>query len=115
MILYLLNRLSDKSLMSIKNSNWRSTESQGIPTSTFSQKEICECNTALFFLSFENSDKVSSKLPKIPFCFNWQMRTWCQTLSNTFEISLNTALATSQELKYLYIPWVIAENWLILE
>ena len=101
--------------MCIKNSNWPSTESPGIPTSKFSQKEICECNTALFFLSFENSDKVSSKLPKIPFCFKWQMRPWCQTLSNTFEISLNTALASSQELKYLYIPWVIAENWLILE
>ena len=93
---------SDKSLIYIKNNNGPSMEPWGKPALTSHQSETCPFNKTLCFLFLIKSHKIFSKLPDIPFCFNFKMRPSCQTVPNAFDISRKTPL-TSIHHQMIYI------------
>ena len=49
------------------------------------------------------------------FCFNWNMKPSCQTLSNAFDISRNTPRSSYPSANDTYIPWVIDRSRMMQE
>ena len=94
---------SDKSLIYIKNNNGPSMEPWGTLALTSDQSETCPFNKTLCFLFLRKLHKKFSKLPDIPFCFNFKMRPSSQTLSNAFNISRKTPLTSNPLSNDLYI------------
>ena len=69
--------------------------------------------TTLCFLFLRKSSKIFSKLPDMPFCFNWKKRPSCHTLSNAFDISRNTPRISWPSFIEWYISSVIDSTWFI--
>ena len=95
---------SDKSFRSIKNNNTPRIEPSGMPTVTFSNVDFWPLRTNLCFLSLKNSDKISGRLPDIPFCYGLNITSLCYTLSKALEISRKTFLTSN--------PCVMDNSWL---
>ena len=85
--LAVVDRLSDRSLMWIKNNSDPSMEPWGTPGSILTQGEACPFKITCCFLKLRKSVIIFKILSDIPFCFNLNMRPSCQTLSNALDIS----------------------------
>ena len=85
-----------------------SIEPWGTPALTSDQSGTCPFNKTLCFLLLRKSHTRFSKLPDIPFCFNFKTRPLCQTLSNTFDISRKTPLTSHPSSNDSNIIWAIA-------
>ena len=64
---------------------------------------------SLLLKKFHNKFKSS---PDVPFCFNLKIIHLCHTLSNAFDITKKTLLASNLSSHDLYISFVIEKNWL---
>ena len=78
--------------MLIKNNNGSSMEPRGTPASILTQGEAYPFKTTGCFLKLRKSVIIFKILSDISFCFNWNIRSLCQILSNALDISKNTAL-----------------------
>ena len=58
---------------------------------TLVQDKLCPLRTTQWFLLLKKSEKTCSRLPEIPFFFNLQVSTLCQTLWNALEIPKKNA------------------------
>ena len=62
------------------------------PASILIQGESCPFKTTPCFLKLRKSAIIFKNLSDIPFCFNLNIRSFFQTLSNALDISKNEAL-----------------------
>ena len=90
--LAIVDRLSDGSLMWIKNNICPSMGFWGTPASILAQGEDCPFKTTCYFLKLRKSVIIFKPLSYVPFCFNLSIRSLCQTLWNALDKSKNTAL-----------------------
>ena len=69
-------------------------EHWGIPGSILTQSEADPFKTTSCFLKLRKSVTIFKILSDIPFCFNLNIRPFCQTLLNALDISKNAALTS---------------------
>ena len=69
-------------------------EPWGTPASVLAQGEACPFKTTLCFLKQTESVIIFKIVSDTAFCFNFNIRPLCQTLTNALDISENTALTS---------------------
>ena len=89
-------KLSERSLITIKKKIGPRIDSWGTPALTLAQEEYWPFRTTLCFLASRKSILLNSisYLLLTPFCFNLKMSQLSQTLSNAFDLSRKTPLAS---------------------